>query len=142
MAELEVLRPSVIEDIEQWMQNLNRSDTPCFLCKHKSGGEQLFELSCEGFPGTLIPPFIFNGTKNHAEIFKGNATRTNVFTNKYAKQNSDNVFEFDNSFRIINELLEHSYTVWINEANPESAENLRKDIKKAIKRVRPTKEVV
>ncbi len=134
---IQAIRPSVIESVDQWMQNLNRSDTPCFLCKHKAGGEELLELVCSAFSGEMIPPFIFNSTMQHDKIFKGNATTTNVFTNRYGKQKSDKVFEFDNSFRIINELLEHPYTEWINEANPKSAENLRKDIQKAIKRVRP-----
>ncbi len=138
---VQVIRPSLIESVDQWMQNLSRSDTPCFLCKHKAGGEQLFELACEAFTGTLIPPFIFNTTMNHDEVFKGNASKTNVFTNRYAGQKTDKVFEFDNSLRIVNELLAHPYTEWINEANLESAENFRKNIKEAIKRVRPLKEV-
>ncbi len=136
-----VIRPSVIESVDQWMQNLNRSDTPCFLCKHKAGGEELLELACEAFAGTLIPPFIFNTTMQHDEIFKGNTAKTNIFTNRYAKQKTDKVFEFDNSFRIINELLAHPYTEWINEVNPESAEELRNTIKEAIKRVKPLKEI-
>ena len=137
MAELEVLRPSTIESIEQWMNNLNKSETPCFLCVHKAGGEDLFELECTAFPGTMIPPFIFNATMNHDQIFKGNASTTNVFTNRYEEQKTDKVFEFDNSFRIVNELLEHPYTEMINEIDPEGAEVFRRDIKKAIERVRP-----
>lgn len=141
MTEIAVIRPSLIESVEQWMQNLNRSSTPCFLCIHKAGGEDLFELTCNAFPGTLIPPFIFNATVNHNEIFKGNARKTNVFTNRYAKQKTDKVFEFDDSFRIVNELLKHPYTEFINEADKKAADTFRRDITAAIKRVGPLSEV-
>ncbi len=141
MTESIAIRPSVIESVEQWMQNLNRSSTPCFLCKHKAGGEDLLELTCNAFPGTLIPPFIYNASVNHNEKFKGNARKTNVFTNRYAGQKTEKVFEFDNSFSIINELLAHPYTSFINEADKKGAEAFRRDIKEAIKRVKPSKDV-
>ncbi len=136
MAELRVLRPSVIESVEQWMTNLTKSQTPCFLCVHKAGGDGLFELVCDAFPGTMIPPFIFNTTMNHDEIFKGNGTKTNVFTNRYEKQSTNKIFEFDSTLRIVNELLEHPYTEMINEIDPEGAEAFRKDIQTAIERIR------
>lgn len=134
MAELEVLRPSVIESVEQWMNNLTKSKTPCFLCRHKVGGEDLFELACDAFPGTMIPPFIFNATMNHDKIFKGNTSRTNVFTNKYEKQKSDKVFEFDDTLRVVNELLDHPYTALINEIDSEDAKSFKEDIETVIKR--------
>jgi hypothetical protein len=59
-----------------------------------------------------------------------------VFINRYEKQSTDLVFEFDKSHRIINELLEHPYTQMINEIDPEEAEAFRDELDKFIKKFR------